>query len=217
MAKVKSLADQVYEHIIEKIRYGELTDGYKIDEAALIEEIGISRTPIREALLMLAADHILEAVPRKGYFVKKHSSEELCNAYSVLACLEMFAIRQVIDKLDEYDFSKMSNLIELMDIAINFSDFPRYVENQQLFHAYCIDKVDNQTLIDTINSIKKQFPRQSYYSHDPSILHTTMIKSNEEHRQILQSIREKDIGKLEKQLMYHWVGNDGIKLIRDQT
>ena len=50
MAKMKSLSDQVYEHIIEKIKYGELTEGEKIDEAALIEEIGTSRTQILEAI-----------------------------------------------------------------------------------------------------------------------------------------------------------------------
>ena len=80
MAKVKSLVDQVYEYIIEKIKLGELAEGEKIDEAGLINEIGTSRTPIREALLLLAADRVLDNVPRKGFFVKKHNHAEEVNA-----------------------------------------------------------------------------------------------------------------------------------------
>lgn len=204
-SKVKSLTDQVYEHILEKIRFGELTEGCKIDEATLIEETGTSRTPIREALLKLASDHVLEAVPRKGFFVKGHSAQELYNAYSIIACLESFAIRKSLDQLDEYDYSKMANLIELMDIAINFQDYPRYVENQELFHAYCISKADNETLLDVISYIKKQFPRQTYYSDDPEKQADLLRKSNEQHRQILQAIRTHDIENLEKLLMAHWV------------
>lgn len=208
MAKIKSLTDQVYDHIIEKIRFGELTEGCKIDEATLTEEIGTSRTPIREALLKLASDRVLEAVPRKGFFVKGHTMQEFYKAYSIIACLEVFAIRQVRDQLNDYDFSKMSNLIELMDIAISFKDYPRYVENQELFHMYCIEKADNETLVDMINSIKKQFPRQTYYSDDPEKLAALLKSSNDQHRQILQAIHDKNITALETLMLSHWTGSE---------
>lgn len=208
MAKVKSLSDQVYEHIIEKIKYGELMEGEKIDEATLIEEIGTSRTPIREALLLLSSDRVLECVPRKGFFVRKHDYRELEDSYAVIACLETFAIRKVMPDLNDYDYAKMANLIELMDIAINFMDYPRYVEHQEMFHAYCLDKADNQALTDAVNTIKKQFPRHSYYSTENAKLFAILKKTNEGHQQILNAIKAKDAELLEQLLMSHWCWNN---------
>ena len=72
MAIIKSLVDQVYDYISTKVKVGDLNAGERIHEAALIQEMGISRTPIREALLRLASDGILESVPRKGFFVRSY-------------------------------------------------------------------------------------------------------------------------------------------------
>ena len=68
---VKSLSDQVYEFVVKLIQNGEVYVGDKISEGFLVEKMGISRTPIREALIQLSADDILENVPRKGFFVKR--------------------------------------------------------------------------------------------------------------------------------------------------
>lgn len=204
MVKIKSLADQAYERIVEKIKLGELAEGEKIDEASLIEEIGISRTPIRESLLLLTSDRVLESVPRKGFFVKGHDQQEMRNAYSVIAWLEIFAIRQVMPALKDYDYAKMSHLIDLMDIAIKLKDYSRYVESQEMFHAYCVDKADNQALTDAINAIKKQFPRHSFYSQDDKELFKMLRKSNEGHRNILKAIQDKDMIMLEKHCFAHW-------------
>ena len=68
---LKSLSDQVYEFVVKLIQNGEVYVGDKISEGFLVEKMGISRTPIREALIQLSADDILENVPRKGFFVKR--------------------------------------------------------------------------------------------------------------------------------------------------
>ncbi|MGI6029087.1 MAG: GntR family transcriptional regulator [Candidatus Heteroscillospira sp.] len=208
MAKAKSLADQVYDHIIEKIKLGELAEGEKLDETVLIKEIGTSRTPIREALLMLSADRVLEFIPRKGFFVRRHDIKELRQAYSVLACLETFAVRMVIDRLNDYDYAKMSNLIDLMDIAINLKEYARYVENQESFHNYCVEKTENPVLIDAIASIKKQYPRQTHFGTNKNQQYEMLKNSNSGHRNILVAIQEKNVPLLEKLLSSHWVWDD---------
>ena len=73
---VKSLSDQVYEFVVKLIQNGEVYVGDKISEGFLVEKMGISRTPIREALIQLSADDILENVPRKGFFVKSGRKEK---------------------------------------------------------------------------------------------------------------------------------------------
>ena len=80
MAKIKSLSEQVYEYIVHQIKIGTLSFEEKINETDLIQQLGISRTPIREALIQLASDGILENVPRKGFYVNTKGYE------SVLIC-----------------------------------------------------------------------------------------------------------------------------------
>ena len=68
--RVKSLSEQVYDYINRLIRTGELKNNDKIDDVALVETLGVSRTPIREALIQLTSDGLLTNKPRKGFFVK---------------------------------------------------------------------------------------------------------------------------------------------------
>lgn len=68
MAIIKSLSDQVYEYVFHLIKIGKIAVGDKIDEAELIKHLGISRTPIREALIQMTSDNLLDNVPRKGFF-----------------------------------------------------------------------------------------------------------------------------------------------------
>ena len=67
----RSLKDHVYNHIVDLIDGGTLADDHKISEQQICDALGVSRTPVREALIQLAADGYLENVPRKGFYVKR--------------------------------------------------------------------------------------------------------------------------------------------------
>ena len=90
MAKIKSLSEQVYDYIVYKIKIGELLFDEKINETALIDQLGISRTPIREALIQMSSDGILENIPRKGFFVKSISNQKISEVYKIIGVLDAY-------------------------------------------------------------------------------------------------------------------------------
>ena len=84
MPKFKTLKDHVYDYIAEQIMEGRLRPSEKISEAAICEELSISRTPVREALIQLAGEEILENVPRKGFIIRHVDLKEARELYEVI-------------------------------------------------------------------------------------------------------------------------------------
>ena len=128
----------------------------------------------------------------------------MLNAFAVIACLETFAAKCALKVLTELDFKKLEHMIWEMNIALDERNFPHYVELQEKFHAYCANATGNKTLIEILNYVKRQYPRQSYYSKEGNILYAALGKSNAEHAEILQALRNKDIAKIEELLTQHW-------------
>ena len=100
MAIIKSLSDQVYEYVFHRIKIGKIAVGDKIDEAELIKELGISRTPIREALIQMTSDNLLENVPRKGFFVK--SVDEVAYVRFASVYREFKDVNTFMDELKKF-------------------------------------------------------------------------------------------------------------------
>ena len=79
---IKTLSEQIYDYVFREIRIGHLKYGDKIDENELIDRLGVSRTPIREALIQLSSDNILDNLSRKGFYVRHISDKEMEHARS---------------------------------------------------------------------------------------------------------------------------------------
>ena len=81
----RSLKDHVYDYIADLIDGGTLGDDHKISEQQICDALGVSRTPVREALIQLAADGYLENVPRKGFYVKRVTEDSAREIVEVIA------------------------------------------------------------------------------------------------------------------------------------
>lgn len=95
---IKTLSEQIYDYVFREIRIGNLKYGDKIDENELIDRLGVSRTPIREALIQLSSDNILDNLSRKGFYVRHISDKEMDDAFAVIARLDTYAIELIIDR-----------------------------------------------------------------------------------------------------------------------
>lgn len=205
MDKYNSLKDYVHEYISKKIQNGELLPDEKVNESEICEELEISRTPAREALIQLSTENLLEYIPRKGFSVKQFNLKEKLEIYQVTGALDALAASLSIDKLTETDILKMEELIDKIDIAIKYRNFSDYCKFQNEFHNTYINKCDNGTLIELLNSLKFNFIRQTYLSEDKEKLFTILSKVNEEHKEILNHIKNKDKKNIEKILKdVHW-------------
>lgn len=207
MAKIKSLSDQVYEYVLHQIKTGKIAFGDKINEAELIDQLGISRTPIRECLIQMAADNVLDNVPRKGFFVKEINHTEVLDTYHVVGLLEADVMGQVIPLIDEDRISRLETAVEKLDLAIVKRDYPMYYDWQEEFHNIYREICPNKVLVNTIEGLLKKVMRATFYSKDEEKLFTLLANVNAEHVQILDAIKCKDVKRARNLLFTHWTGS----------
>lgn len=202
---IKSLAEQVYDHVVKMVQTGELQEGDKVSEAFLVEKIGISRTPIREALIQLASDNILENIPRKGFYVKGINRERMGNVYELVYLIEKRAIELAWDKLGKEEIDAMEECVEKMDLALNLRVYEIYEEWQKEFHELYRRASGNREISDTIEYLLKKVISSTYILGEEDQLFEISKRYNEEHKAIIQAIRERDLAKTEELLANHWI------------
>ena len=114
-----SAKDQVYKFISDQLTSGKLSRNDHITEQYLVNSIGLSRTPIREALLQLASTGILIREPRKGFRIKQFTKEDVEDIYEIIGTLDGRIAQLTANQLTEKDLSIMQFLIKSMDAAID--------------------------------------------------------------------------------------------------
>lgn len=205
MKRLKTLKDHVYDYIADQIRTGELMPGQKVNENIICQELGISRTPVREALIQLAAEGVLNNTARKGFVIKSMSREDVREIYQLIGLLDGYAAKLAGDLLTESDLSDMGFHIGAMDLAIRSGNYPMYHDQQTAFHQVYIDKCKNQTLINTVSGAKNKLLKRSYTDSDDARLQEVFLDTNEEHKEILELFKKKDKDGLFKYLSeVHW-------------
>ena len=191
MSSSGSAKNYVKNEIFKRIRNNIYNEGTIISESKLCEELNVSRTPVREALIHLSASHLLEKVPQKGYRVKEFDLKTKLDTYYVISILDANAAMLALDSLDENDYLSMNEYIDLMDIDIKYHKFDKYNEHQESFHHVYIDKCGNDALIKIIEQVKDSIPTYLYHSSEGERLFSVLKDLNDEHRQILELIKQK--------------------------
>ncbi len=205
MERFKTLKDHVYEYIAEQIRAGNLLPDQRINENVICEELNISRTPVREALIQLSAEGILENKARRGFIIRSMTEQDVRELYTVIGVLDGYAAQLACDALTEQDFADLSFYIETMDLAIKAGNFEMYHKQQVIFHQLYIDKCGNSALIDTIAKSKNKLLKKTYSEEIHKDTKDVLYATNKEHREILRLFREKDKEGLFKYLSEtHW-------------
>lgn len=200
--EVKTITQQVYDIIVDMIISQELKPGAKVTEADILDIINTSRTPVREALRQLAADHYLTCIPNKGYFVKEYDADRGHSLYVVVSCLDAFAAELALPYLTAKDHARMQEHIARMDDAIAGNDVFAYESNQESFHAVYRAKCGNQPLLDLLAETEKNAQRA--VALRKGRMEKSMPLFNDEHRQILKLIKEGDVNKVRDAIRAHW-------------
>ena len=201
---IKTLSEQIYDYVFREIRIGHLKYGDKIDENELIERLGVSRTPIREALIQLASDNLLDNLSRKGFYVRHISDKEMDDAFDVIARLDTYAIELIMDKVDEETLSHLETCTANIDKAIKKHDYEEYYNWQEAFHLTYISKCGNDVLIHELKSLFKRSLRMTYYTPDEDELFKLLQVANDQHKQLLEAIRERDVERAKEISVNHW-------------
>jgi DNA-binding GntR family transcriptional regulator len=204
-----SLNDKICNYIIDSVKNGVFSPGSKISENSVCGALGVSRTPVREALTKLAASGMLVKIPRRGFFVYDTSLAKANHLYRLIGVLDALAAELAVENLDEQDYLKMEELIAKLDVAIQFKNMTDYTKFQQDFHFVYINKSGNTILIDILTSIFDTPVPKTYTANDAPLF-ALCQKCNNEHKIILALLKAGNIAELHEQLLKHW--NDFIHM-----
>ena len=161
---VKSLKEQVYEFLREQLRKGELRPGSVVDMEKTSKRLGVSKTPLRDALLQLEQEGFVSILPRRKIVVNALSLEDIRNYYEIIGALESAAVLAAIDNFKAADLKALETLNAEMAEALEKDDFDLYYEKNVNFHNTYLGLCGNANLLRIVNAMKKRlydFPRQS--------------------------------------------------------
>ena len=200
-----STKEYIENEILTRIRNCVYDENTIISESKICEELNVSRTPVREALIHLSASHLLDKVPQKGYKVREFDIKTKLDTYYVIAILDANAAMLSLDNLKEEDYLLMSEYIDLMDIDIKYRKFESYNSHQEAFHNVYVNKCDNYALIKILEYVKSSIPTYLYHSTEGDKLFSVLRELNAQHREILSLIKQKKPMELRNFLVKnHW-------------
>lgn len=201
----QSLKDHVYSYITELVNSGTLSEDRKINEQLISDTLGVSRTPVREALIQLSADGYIENVPRKGFFVKSVGEGKAREIVEVIGPLDGRAAKLACEAMSDEDVAQMRFTQGAMQLALENGLHDKYRELNREFHNFYIDKCGNQELIDLLDRYRRFFMKGEYAGADASELGRVQRLSNEEHKEIVRLFEERDGAGLQRYIRdVHW-------------
>ncbi len=166
LLNIKSLKEQVYEYLREQMRKGDILPGSAIDLEETSAKLGVSRTPLRDALLQLEMEGFVTILPRRKVIVNTLTIKDIKNYYQIIGALESTAFLLAFGKITEAHIDYMQKMNEGMKKAIRNDNFDLYYEENLNLHNTFLNLCDNESLIRIVNTLKKRlydFPRQKGY------------------------------------------------------
>jgi len=188
----KSLAETAAQYIRRAITKGQFGLGQPISESALTASLGISKTPVREALAQLKMEGLVNIFPQKGTFVFTLSQKEVIDICELRYTLESTALKYAVERNQEDYLFEMERIVARMNDAKESNNEGEYLDLDTDFHALFFQFCGNQYLEDAYRLIAARVEAmRTHLRGMPQ--HTT--KSFLEHGHMLQSIKENDINK----------------------
>jgi len=199
----KPLRELVLEAIREAIKSGVLKPRERLMEIQLAEELGVSRTPIREALRKLELEGFIVMVPRKGAYVADISFKDIADVFEIRTALEGLAAGLAAERITDEELEDMErHLVEKAD-AIARQDMDRLIEVDTNFHEGIYKASRNQRLWVIINNLREQIQR---FRTTSLAYPGRMQQSLNEHRHLVEAIQARD-PQLARQLAQEHIEN----------
>jgi len=200
LVKAKSLKDQAYEILRSSIITGRLEPGRLHNEKDLAKGLGISRTPVREALLDLSKEGMIIFVPRKGIKIRKITRKDVSDVMELRKIIESYIIESCCSKLTPADLKGIGKIIEKQKTLARKGDREGYVEADRKFHLFLASRTGNRQLLHVMENLR-------------DLLHFMAIKATayqdrmeqvlREHKRIWAALEERDQKKAKEAMFLH--------------
>ncbi|HEX9563697.1 MAG TPA: GntR family transcriptional regulator [Gemmatimonadaceae bacterium] len=194
-----TLASQARRALLERILSGAMPPGERINETRVAEELGVSRTPLREALAALARDGFLGGEPGRGYVVTPLTQAEASELYPILGVLEAAALR--LGELGDADLTALEHLNA--QLATAGSDPDHAIAANFAWHEQLITTCPNTRLVAMVRALWLQVRRYEYAFFAPG--ESRVHRSVGLHDGILSALRARDVSRAAELMEAHWM------------
>lgn len=203
-AEVHSLGGRIYHQIREDILNGIYRPDEELREAAIGKTLGVSRTPVREALRQLELEGLVYIIPNKGAYVKGISMEDIRDIYMIRSRLEGLSARLAAEKMTEEQLEELEEVILLAEFHAKKGHYEKVFEMDGKFH---------KMLYKASGSKQLEHLLRDYHHYVQSVRKRSVSemeragRSTEEHKRILEAIRDRDPDRAEELAKEHIVNS----------
>ena len=182
------------ELIRQAIVDGRVVPGQRLKEEELAQQLGISRTPVREALLVLQTEGLVEASPNRGATVRSYEVSDLADMYELRALLEGNAASRAATRIDAAALESLHESCARFETLVGGSDVTRLVAENALFHETILAAADSERLADMVRQVVAMpLVYKSYIWYSPE----QAAASYHSHRQLTNALERRDPSRAE--------------------
>ncbi len=195
-----SLGSRVFRTIRENILEGKYATNEELKEKTIGEELGVSRTPVREALRQLELEGLVSIIPNKGAYVVGITQKDIQDIYEIRGLLEGLCAKWAAENITKEQLDELEEIVFLADFHAGKGNAEQLVELDNKFHEILYKASGSKELKHVLSDFHDyvQRVRKMSLTHDMRAL-----ESNKEHRMIVEALKEKDSMKAEKLANQH--------------
>lgn len=205
----KPLREIVFEVLRESILSGKFAANERLMETQLAEEMGVSRTPVREAIRKLELEGLVVMVPRRGAYVASMSVRDISETFEIRSALEGLAAKLAVERISPEELDAMELTVLRMSKYIDGKELDTLIDIDEEFHDTLVRASRNQRLAQMISTLREQIKRFRRASLSSEQRRKLILG---EHRQILEAISERN-GELAQQLVLEHISNSEDRLL----
>jgi DNA-binding GntR family transcriptional regulator len=200
-----TLNHSIYRSLRQMIAAGELVTGSRLDERAIAERLGVSRTPLREAIAKLAKEGLIEQRPYRGNFVRAFTPKQVNDLYETRMVLEGLATRRAVANLTDEGLAELTETLDVIRQALTDGDIAAYSAADQRFHTTIARLSGNETVIESLERLRAQVQVVRLAANqDPDLVERTA----RERPEILAALRDRDADRAARLMEEHI---DGVR------
>ena len=211
ITKPESLAKQVTKALRQSILTNELTPNVIYNEKSIAQDLGISRTPVREALLELSAKRLVKFLPQKGVVINTFTLQDIDDAFEIRTALEVFSVQKLCLNANDLDTTSLEQCLTDQTHAVASKDEIRFMEADRNFHIGFTRLTQNNYLIDMMEDIRDIMHLMGFKALAITGRMEAVVK---EHRKILAAVQQKNVSLAMDQMRVHLENSrDAVKTV----
>ena len=183
------LRDVVFQTLREAILKGDLRPGERLMELQLAAKLGVSRTPIREAIRMLEQEGLAVTIPRKGAEVARMTEKDMEDDLQIREALDDLAVQVACDKITQEQLERLMATMKNFELAVQAGDLSKIVAYDVEFHDVIYEATDNPKLVILLSNLREQIYRYRVEYLKEKENYPMLIV---EHEEIVQALKQKN-------------------------